>query len=830
MKKTICLLAIYFAIALPISILAQPTPFYLQEFETDGLPNNWSTQDANTNPNDAPGLWDHCSELPDACMENFTFASFEAPSADNGFVFMDSEALGGTNQNTHISQLNSEIISIDPDKELYLEFYTLIATFNFNPAANALLKVKLGETWYTLNPFPCLMEDDDFSKINPERITYDLTDFINGATTLQIQWEWTGFFDFFWAIDDVALYEEDPLLPKRAVWYERFDYNLGDWEAITCFSNGPDGLDATWAWDASGDVGVGALSSFGSCMQSNQSKNDGVVWFHADYLTTGGDPDNADTEIFYVGELISPIIDLSQVNNPVALQFSQWVRTFEFTPSAPNCPDYDSFITSFSISTDGGASWGDPIDANPGLPPATGGQNSVRDSTMYYPLSDLQGEPEVRIKFTWAGNYYFWEIDDLAILERVDYDMKINENFFSVMPDAIIPSCQIEPASFVADVSNIGDLTATNVELDIEILRAGQDLVFKDTQFFGAVQRDSLVENHIFDEQVQPFQINTNGSYETRYVVRHDNEDGRPENDTIRSYFQISDTTLAKELGPTREIAPNEDPSYTYGNCFYLPNGAGWYARFASFGVQNADELIGENVNILLYEWEGDLNEDDMANPEEYALIGFNDYQFDGNESGLIQVALDVENSNGVPLQDDSYYILGVQYETNDDQNCFMLASDVINYQATWFVTDSLNQNRYASMLDVGNTGDFSVVGFGFGIVPAIRLHVGISPDLNAPTPICAVNTIEVSQPLKVKILPNPAESQVNVQFDLVSWEEEVTVQITNMSGSLLFAKKYNNVKQKEITFDVRQWISGTYLVNIRTSKGERSFPLIVQH
>lgn len=591
----------------------------------------------------------------------------------------------------------------------------------------------------------------------------------------------------------------------QAVWESDFADSLGTWEVEAVMDT------FLWKWVANGDVSNGAFAGAGTAINSPTASN-GAAVFNYDFEHTGGDGANAPAFPYpdAVVDLISPIIDLSAETGQYGLEFYQLIRRLNSAPGTP--------FSSYSLSRDGGVTWEDAIDVNPTLSPNA---DPVL-GRVYFPLANVAGEDSLRIKFTYAGDFYYWVVDDVAIIQRPDNDMQANENFFAVPINYETPISQVEPIYFLADIENVGGAAQENVNLTVDIQSAGAD-VFTAVQPYGTIGVDSLAENVIFDDTFIP---DEKGIYTGTYTLTADGEDSRPENNILNFEFVISDTTFAKEGGATRSVAPADDDSYEYGNVFYVPNGSGWYARYLSFQVNNADELVGRTITTYLYKWNGVGVEEYEATEENLEVLKFNSHTFVATDDGqLITIPVDLDGE-AVELEDNTYYIVSVEYVTDDDQAMFLAASEAANYGAAVFIADSLNMERFGAALDVGNTGTLGMVGFGFDIVPVIRLHIGDNPNLDDP----AVSTLE---PLPaenlVSVFPNPADEQLSLALDLTEVSKEISVLLFDVKGRLVARNEYQNLQKETLTYNVTGIAPGTYFLQVITDQGARVQKFVVK-
>jgi hypothetical protein len=799
---------------------------FWQEDFADGLPADWE----NTDLSGQDVLWEYC-ENDEACSINdinSKFSAFYAATADNGFAMLNSDAYPNLATN-HISRLTTHSINCVAEESVFLQFQTAISTYIFNPPAErAKIIISKGEgTDLELFPFEMLNISgneqwapvEDIAPEAPFWVTYDISEFAAGAN-VTISWQWEGNYEYFWVIDDVRLCRTNPAIPENALWYESFAYGMGQWE-----SNLLEATEDHWVWEASGDVTKAFTIPFGvPGFIHSPTTVDGAAVYNADfYYTMGVEPPPPQIPPPFTCELISPLIDLSDVFTPFALQFTQLLSLANISPFAPQTENGAKFITSFAYSTDGGDSWSDPIDTAPFVSPATSLVLMPPTNNQFYfpiPIQAL-GSSEFRIKFTWAGDSYFWAIDDVAIVERPDWDMRVNRNFYAISPNFSTPACQFTDVPLLADIQNIGSLDAEDVVLKA-IVRKDEDnsIIYQDSLEFSTVPVDLLIENQLFNTPLSAESLYEKGSYTGYYIISHDMPDSRPSNDTIRWAFEVTENRYAKENGFTRDISPSNDIGYSLGNIFYIREGEGWFAHEVSFGVNLLSSLAGREIEVILYQWDGDLNNDDVANEEELTILTFTTYQINQDspdEASLITVSI-----NDYPLEDDTYYLVTVKYPYVNGPEFKMLVDDSRDYQAMNYASAEVGLPQYAGALDAGNDGDFSTIGFGFNIVPMVRLHVTTEND-------CIDVATQEPAWSSVNMYPNPAKPNAIIQIEVPEGFTNGTLSVHDMSGRSVFIKKLDNILEKHVTFDVRKFQTGTYTVELSNRNFKASAQLVIQ-
>ena len=524
--------------------------------------------------------------------------------------------------------------------------------------------------------------------------------------------------------------------------------------------------------------------------------------------------------------LISPPIDAAD-KEVVWLIFETYYRSFNDRPAIRIGSDVGNLDSWANLEVFPGifaTQFGGAIEGDQGLNP----------QVIYMDLTEfMAGQPNARIAFQFlstddtnnggnvTGCAYNWQIDDVHLTDydpRPDSDIRVNA-FFGVAPNAITPFSQIEPIGFLADIRNSGKTVQPATTLMVTIENSGGEVVFQDSLLFGPIAPDSTVQNIFFQSEYTPPPVSER--YTATYFARTTIADEVPANNSRSFVFEISDTLFAKQLGANEVITASGSNDFTFGNVFYVPNGSNLYARYLSFGIANASQLAGKTVNTYLYRWNGDENNDFLANPNEYGggPVGANVYTFTGSEgNNLITVPVDFEGG-GVALEGNAHYIAAVQYQTNTQQELFMLVSTEYDYHATYFYTDSMMQPRYAAVIDVGNTGSLDWTGFGLDLVPVVRLSVG---------PLTATAD-RILPEGAAKIFPNPVADQATLLLDLAQKSDQVLLQLYDSKGASLWQRQLRKVQQESIPIRFGGLDPGVYWLRIRTDAGMATLAVNVQ-
>ena len=221
----------------------------------------------------------------------------------------------------------------------------------------------------------------------------------------------------------------------------QFAGGLNDWVA-EAGTNG-----AVWTWTADGSGSDGAYWGQGTPIASSSVAN-GAAIFNSDFLDNGGQAGNfggGSAPSPHEGSLVSPSFSCAG-NNSVVVMFTQYLRVFDA-------------ITSVGISIDGGNTWVQDTLNNDIITNFSSRSQlfSDMDEVRFVDFSDVAaGRSDVRIRFTFSGDYYAWIIDDVAVIEKPMHDVSLGSYFMPV--NLVTPASQIttDTSGFSVVVTNNG--------------------------------------------------------------------------------------------------------------------------------------------------------------------------------------------------------------------------------------------------------------------------------------------------------------------------------------------------------------------------------------
>jgi Secretion system C-terminal sorting domain len=588
------------------------------------------------------------------------------------------------------------------------------------------------------------------------------------------------------------------------------------WTSKGIASDNPARIDSThWDWTSNGRGSKGTL--FGSRLAVNSATaSNGAAIFNADYLDSRGigDYEKGPSPSPHTAELWSPIIDATGKND-LSLTFSQYFRTFTYG------------LTGVAWSEDGGTTWKDTVELMENLPAYRLIENNNQVAMKF---KGSKGSANFRIKFIFSGDYYFWIIDDVKLVQT-DNNLRVNRNWFATPQNFAMSRHSIDTVYFMADVENQGNKNATNVKLTVDIRQNSTGAsVFTTSKNYGLVQSDSVKENELTGKWLPPSTGTGTVSYTGFYIISSDIPDNFPSNDTIRFGFNITDSLYQNETGAnTRTFRPGnssttEPHSWKAGQYYYFPKGSKLTATRIRAVVDTSQmtKLTG-----VLYSWK-DINKDGAVQENEREIVAAGETTVP-KTAATVNVDFILENFNGngpVILKDTTAYLAMLEFTpTRTGIDMFIPFSESIAVFPMKYITEKVGRPRYTTIMNYNSNTTDPWLANTFGgddlqqIQPIVRMW-SWPTKTDTKEPLSANN--------KIELYPNPAQNTLNVSFDLEKVESAVLVRIIDMQGRILKERDYDNVQKDNIPFDISSLQNGIYNVQIQTIGNYRTMRLVI--
>lgn len=636
----------------------------------------------------------------------------------------------------------------------------------------------------------------------------------------------------------ISLYE----IPLAIVWggpddpNSTFDGGLNDWTTvgIRCsndnFGNEVDAANAQWEWVAN-PVSLGAYA--GTTPMVSPSASNGAVIFDSDLLDNTGIPNafmTGDCPAPQTAQLISPMMDLSGFP-AVALTFYQNYRVFGGPGGGPG-GGTASFV---EVSGDGGENWTRfPVNEDIEVNSATSNPNRVA-----LDISEVAGDrSEVQVRFVWDGDYYFWIIDDVEVVELPEVNLAIENAFFPLtsvcIPARFAPEQEME---FEVQVSNVGGADQ-NIEAIVQVVNINTDeIYFTETQQIANLERgtDTTVtfQNSFSSTELIP------GDYIVNYRVRTPGEvDFDPSTNVISYFFRISEDIYANEdcaqLSGFGGLRATGVFTWYWGNAFYIGDLSGsdgssevfFTGGQGSLFLQGDSEWTNESVfmHLLKFNEPGkdafnnfntEVTDEPIAHPDltpvALAVVTPDLLNQVGN-GNLFEVSFNefflVDGSPAdapIALEQGHYYFLFLQLD-EDQVEPFM------------FVSQNSGNITAAEPRELLHLGD------GYGLFqeasrrPVIRMRVDITNN---------TTETELAQEKGFLIYPVPANNELNIELDLPQLKD-VSIEMYDVQGRLINRSVHPNAGTEIINKNVSEFKSGNYLIRIITEDGVQTQQVII--
>ncbi len=805
LKPILSVLALLLSVA---AVSSTVEPFWDQHF-TNGFPAGWSTGDAS---GQNVG-WEFC-ENPVTCPP-YTFAfltcrdkNFNSPTYDDGYMFVNSFKHGFLSK-PHVSYLRTAPIDCSQKQEVFVRFSTYIFTQYSDPDTGAVLRVKNGAgEWQTFTIFPFLNSETVKKPIswNPQDVLLDISSAAAGQANVEIEWRWTVNFEASWQIDDVELFDKNPLM-DNVVWGGEpgegdFSGGLNGWTVSS-----PVFDTCQWKWLANPLIDFPDPDTLPDVIGCSPTYYNGVAAVNATFCSATFGPSP-----FTKSALRSPSIDLSAVSpgTKLALRFSQSVAT-------GNAAVNELPVTSVVVSIDGGQTFIDTISANPTLPFSRG---YCGMTTLNLPQA-VAGNSDVRIHFIFSGDIFYWMIDDVTIVRRNDFDVRLSPQFHAVSQDYLVPASQVRPIGFFADIENIGQEPLNLVTAFATVSNdLTQEIVFRDTLHLGMLLPGEVAGDIAFEKTFTP--PAAAARYRCTYWVAADEPDQDFSNNRISWKFEVTDSTYSKAAGLCQVsgyFAPNQALLYEAGTCFFVPKGSKVAATSLSFAYKEAKDLASPPgdafLQTALYRWKtdstyADANVDTIANSNEYELVAINEHKVKVSDNNkIINVPIDFENAS-IPLEDSTYYFVTVGYlnpvgPAGQEVPFFIGGSEEVDYTSSFWLSYQMGIPAYVSMLRLGGDDFFRANAWALRRIPFVQLHVQ------------QITTATENRPsvVSLEVFPNPAQNFIYVNADFGGMQRQVSVEIFDICGRLVKSTTVENTFVSQLPLNVGDLSNGSYTLRV---------------
>jgi hypothetical protein len=457
------------------------------------------------------------------------------------------------------------------------------------------------------------------------------------------------------------------------------------------------------------------------------------------------------------------------------------------------------------VSTDG-VTWPDVTtfevnEADPGtrfeLWPTMETQDPVDNPTnIVFNLTQIASQPgvdQIWLRFRWKGTWgYAWMVDDIEVFETPDNDLTVVKAWVGDVINSYeyhsVPLSQaaVAPVVMGAVIANYGGIDQEAV-LNVNI--NGNDYSVTQTVLAGTT--DTLWT----EEFLLPQEPNT---YEVTFSVP---EDAVATGNSRTKTIEVSDIIYGQNSdGPWVQRTLNNDAETAFG-CRYTFDAEATAGGF-QFAVGDLTTL-GVNVQAFIYEEVTGIQTNQVVGQSLPFTI--TQAMIDEGDQGIYT---SVPFEAPVTLEAGKFYFVEIRRFESVDR--------------LWVWSDPIDEDL--GMVGFGPYGAGSAINWfvGFGFTPSVRLVLG---DVEVSTEEIAVGSIE-----GVKVYPNPADVNANLEFNLLN-SENVNVIVRDVAGRQVSSQNFGvrAAGAQRLTLDLNNFTAGVYSVSIQAGENVVSSQLVVR-
>jgi hypothetical protein len=560
-----------------------------------------------------------------------------------------------------------------------------------------------------------------------------------------------------------------------------------------------------WHW---GEESPGGMWSENAGVIQSETADNGFMIMESDFYNSH--PQN-DIIIDEVGEnpiqaqfTIGPIDLSASDTEELVLQFYSNYRICCFySPSDAN--DLNVYI-----STDGGETFNDLnyIEGD------TYEVNVEQETFSQIPLGDFApNTTNVYFRFEWIGTHYFWMIDDLSVIQRPAYDLKMESSWLTMEnPEYIeyysIPQSQMPDEMLIgAEVYNYGynDDGAITLTGSITSTSAGANIEYE------LVESDStaLVETDYFDVSML-----TVGSYTFTAEVTSSGDESTPEDNSLSRDFEISENVYSIDglydsfewMGTGWPGGDDTADGVRYANFFDIKQ----YATLSSITVY----LDGNEHPTSLGTFETQAGGEIIAyvcdttgifdplvttlEPDFGGAIWTSDfYLVTEDDVANEMVVIDVPE---LDLNPDAYYIVIEMYSNG-------LESDILIQDDT-----SIPQPWFASLVFYPSDQTW------YSNPNAASIHLGLNG---------FENSLSENRLNGITCFPNPTRDHIEITSKNILYGN-CSLNIYNMLGTLVLSKNYTHFGSEQYV-NLEKLSAGSYIIEFENNEATNRQKLIIE-
>ena len=480
------------------------------------------------------------------------------------------------------------------------------------------------------------------------------------------------------------------------------------------------------------------------------------------------------------------LIDLTAVSS-VGLRFQHTYRTFEDRRTV-------------RVSNDAGVTWTEFV-ITEGLN-SEANQNTGNPDVLTLNISSVAANQDsVKIQFHYEGSYsWYWAIDDVAVIELDDHDLKSVDIFGGNteidFEYSRLPLTQTRPLGFGMIIKNVGGTTQTGVGFDYDI-NDGTSSV--ETGSIGDTSIMSTLVDTLFGNST--YTPSTLGTYTYTLTAKADSTDADINDNTMSRSIEMTNFIWALDYG-TNVASINQAGAVGIDSTDIFKIGNQFFSR-AEDTVWSVDVELGSSTLSVGNEFFVEVRVLDNGS---WNLVSTTlAHTVTANEPGTV-VNIDLQDEVIIEAGT-QFIILACHYGGAYNERVSFARSGMVSQGSVRFAdpsTDALSQ-------------------FG-GKQRAMRIRANLDRFSNN----VSVKENDLSLNL-AQNMPNPAKENTIVAYTLVN-NSDVTLKITDINGKVIATYTENNqVKGNHvINVNTNDMAQGVYQYTLTTNNASATKSMVV--
>ena len=557
-------------------------------------------------------------------------------------------------------------------------------------------------------------------------------------------------------------------------------------------------------------------------IQSTTAAN-GFVVFDSDFLDNAGIAGNfCGTGSIacapHVANLETGVINL--LGHPtVDLLFTQYYRRFAGPGNVQTVP-----ATYLDFSTDGGVTWSGNVTLNAGIAVNSA---TARNSAIAVSIGQYVGnQANVKIRFRFDGDYYFWQMDDIKIISTPKNRLTFTAGSDGSPAQDIVYGAnqesarmgrmtlkQVRPIAFDANCFNSGQNAQTNVKLQMKIFNATTGAMVQTINsptIASLASGDTATWNQL-NTYTTSWTPSAVGRYDFTYNLVSDSVSIA--SDTLGSVF-VTDSVMSLDNGNWDNSIGASSNTTQWGDGSQMTNMQELVNDEMLFGARvylSSTSQAGAILELAVY----DSSAFGTGGFDATKLVAYGQRVLTASDvtNGYVQYNFaDTVTGRGVVLNYSNIgYYFNLTMYNNQGANTLLIRNDQT------FGARSGTKYMYLAALSAWYSGYSNSKTFN-----NLWIHSINCPATNAAN--CMTTSVGENPLNEVVLAPNPASDFVNVNFGLLYGEH--AVEVLDLSGKVVRSTKV--MADANVPIFVGDLQRGLYLVRIAKGSDVKTFKVSV--